>query len=100
MEIVLYNIILPKERTDNEFEKFMIEEVFPAVKKGPTRIGEIRELRLLKDIPTNGKYIWAIYWDGLNSIDPIDTNQIMVSDAFGKLRSSGADFSYLGKIQV
>lgn len=95
MGIELYNIILPKERTDYEFEKFMTEVIFPAVHMGSTRLGQITEMRLLKDIPPNGKYIWAIYWSGLE--DRIDRT---VPDAVSKLRSNGVDISYLGRSRL
>jgi hypothetical protein len=75
-----------------DFEKFMLEEVFPAVGRGPNRVGSVTSLRLLKDVQDRNTYIWAIGWDGLRLYEGF------VATAFEKLRSFGADIAPLASM--
>ena len=46
--MIVYQIRLPKKQDAEAFVKFMLEEYFPAVHKGPTRIGQVTDLMLLR----------------------------------------------------
>ncbi|MSP14370.1 MAG: hypothetical protein EXR62_15635 [Chloroflexi bacterium] len=88
----LYEITLPSKVKIREFEKFMLEEVFPAVGRGPTRVGSVKELRLLKDIKVARKYFWTIEWDGLRLFEGF------VEAPFEKLKAYGANVELLGTL--
>jgi hypothetical protein len=48
-----------------KFVKFMVEEVFPAIYTGPSRVGDIDALQLFKDPyspPESGSYINVYLW--------------------------------------
>ena len=49
--MIIYQIRLPKKEDAEAFVKFMQEEYFPAVHKGPTRIGQVTDLVLLQAEP-------------------------------------------------
>jgi hypothetical protein len=47
---ILYEISLPKEQDADEFEAFMKDRYFPAVHKGPTRVGQVTDLALWRGL--------------------------------------------------
>ena len=49
--MIIYQIRLPKKQDAEAFVKFMQEEYFPAVHKGPTRVGQVTDLVLLQAKP-------------------------------------------------
>jgi hypothetical protein len=59
MAFVAYELFPPAEMTQENFVRFVQEEVFPAVEMGPTRNGEITELHLLTTIAAE-KYLLVI----------------------------------------
>lgn len=91
---VAYELTPPPERASEDFVRFVQEEVFPAVKMSPTRVGVIVELRLLTTNATD-KYLWVIKWDGLD-LDQFPTRiPDDTQDARQKLESSGVLISAL-----
>lgn len=90
--INFYEIALSAEVKEEDFEKFMLKEVFPAVGRGPNRVGSVTSLRLLKDVAGGRTYIWAIGWDGLRLYEGF------VAAAFEMLRSFGADVGPLADL--
>jgi hypothetical protein len=68
----VYSIELPEhkqERSDFEtFERFMLDEVFPAIDKSPRRDGQVTGLVLLRgNNPDNvNKYLWFVH-GGVNA---------------------------------
>lgn len=69
--MIIYEITLPKKQDVEAFTKFMQKEYFPAVFKGPTRIGQVTDLVLLQGLKeTDGKdmehhFFWQVGWSGL-----------------------------------
>ncbi len=67
--IIVYQIKLPKKQDAEAFVKFMREEYFPDVHKGPTRVGQVMDLVLLQEKPesrtTGCKFFWHVGWSGL-----------------------------------
>jgi hypothetical protein len=49
--MITYQIRLPKKQDAEALVKFMHEEYFPAVHKGPTRVGKVTHLVLLQAEP-------------------------------------------------
>jgi hypothetical protein len=84
---VAYELTPPPEMTQEDFVRFVQEEVFPAVNMQPTRVGMIVELHLLTTRAAD-KYHWVITWDGLT---PETTTPIAreMEAARQKLDSSG-----------
>lgn len=68
--MIIYQISLPKKQDAEAFVKFMCEEYFPAVHKGPTRTGQVTGLVLLQEEPehaTEGcEFFWHVGWSGLS----------------------------------
>lgn len=71
--MIIYQIRLPKAQDVEAFVRFMREEYFPAVHKGPTRVGEVENLRLLErsnllegDDVTN-EFFLHVGWSGLRT---------------------------------
>jgi hypothetical protein len=67
--MLIYQIKLPKKQDAEAFVKFMNEEYFPAVRKGPTRVGQVIDLTLLQVEPegrtTGCEFFWHVGWNGL-----------------------------------
>jgi hypothetical protein len=61
--MMIYSIKLSKKKDEDEFETFMLDEVFPAVDKGSLRSGQITGLVLLKGANTGrtNEYLWLVY---------------------------------------
>jgi hypothetical protein len=61
----IYKIVLQPKVKEEDFEKSMIEKVFPAVDKKLMEGGSITRLSLLKDMKENreDKYLWIIELD-------------------------------------
>ena len=67
--MIIYQIKLPKRQDAEAFVTFMREEYFPAVEKGPTRVGQVNSLVLMQEEPqgrTSGcNFFWHVGWSGL-----------------------------------
>ncbi len=59
MAFVAYELTPPAEMTQEDFVRFVQDEVFPVVYLGPTRNGEITELHLFTSRAAE-KYLWVI----------------------------------------
>ncbi len=71
--MIIYQIRLPKNQDAEAFVKFMHQEYFPAVHKGPTRVGKVTDLVLLQ-AETEGRttgceFSWHVGWSGLATGD-------------------------------
>jgi hypothetical protein len=91
MAFVAYELTPPAEMTQEDFVRFVQDEVFPVVYLGPTRNGEITELHLLTSRAAE-KYLWVI-----KSVDVVQGEESFVfyrtEDARKKLEASGARIS-------
>lgn len=60
--MMIYSIKLSKRKNEEEFEKFMLEEIFPAVDKRSLRSGQITSMVLLKGNNTGhtNEYLWLV----------------------------------------
>lgn len=71
--MIIYQIKLPKNEDAEVFVRFMRDEYFPAVHKGPTRVGQVTDLTLLQlENETEGDdaehaFFWHVGWGGLSS---------------------------------
>lgn len=92
MPTTYYELTRPAKLKAEDFEKLMLEEIFPAVERGPSRVGAIEGLRLLKDVPATRKYLWAIEWGGLRLFEGF------IDVAFAKLKASGARSKLVGTL--
>jgi len=61
--VTIYTIKLSKRVKDEDFEKFMIEKVFPSISKEATRLGQVTGFTLLKgdNIGHTNEYYWMVY---------------------------------------
>ena len=64
-DFVAYELTPPSAMTQEDFVRFVQEEVFPAVVMRPTRMGMITGLHLLTTKAAD-TYLWLIKWDGLD----------------------------------
>jgi hypothetical protein len=95
--ITVYAIELSESKRENEFETFMLNEIFPTVHKEPTRSGQITRLVLLKGNVTNRshEYLWLV--SGEDLIDGGAARQkIEEIKAFGAQVSLIQDFRNCG----
>jgi len=83
----VYKLTPPSEMKQEDFVKFVHEEVFSAVNMRPTRFGVISELHLLTTHETD-EFIWVIKWNG---VEPGQGGHPAsdIADALQKLESSG-----------
>ena len=61
----LHRLSCPPDFKGEDFQTFMKDEVFPSVHRGPTRVGKVAELSLLRDHQSN-EFVWAIEYDGFS----------------------------------
>jgi hypothetical protein len=89
----VYSIKLPEhkqERSDFEtFERFMLDEVFPAIDKSSRRDGQITGLVLLRgNNPDNvNEYLWFVHGG---------VNEGAASQQEGNIEAFGAEVSRMG----
>ena len=86
---IIVTIRRPAGMTAAAFLKKMRRDVFPAIHKGPTRVGEIDSWTLLSETPKGGiggseKYAWLINWSGLEG-----AGDRLAAEALVKLRGLG-----------
>lgn len=62
----VYSIKLPEQSDFGAFERFMLDEVFPAIDKSPRRDGWVTGLMLLRgNNPDNvNEYLWFVHAGG------------------------------------
>ncbi len=69
MNKCIYKISLPEEQDVEAFVKFMREEYFSAVERGPTRVGMVTDLVLLQRLDETAdnthEFFWHVGWSGL-----------------------------------
>lgn len=68
--VLIYQIKLPKQQDAAAFLSFMREEYFPAVHRGPTRVGRVTDLVLLQSEAAEHEFFWHVGWSGLSSGGP------------------------------
>jgi hypothetical protein len=93
--MMIYSIKVSKRKNETDFEKFMLEEVFPAVDKRSLRNGQITRLVLLKGNNTGhtNEYLWLVY-GGING--GAAAQQVDKIKAFGARISPMLDFEECG----
>lgn len=76
----VFEIELPREKDPDKFVAFMQDEYMPAVHMGPTRVGQVDELKLLRAAAPGGvvegdegtsaetghRFLWLVDWHGLS----------------------------------
>ena len=68
--MIIYQIKLPKTQDAEAFVTFMNKEYFPAVHKGPSRVGQVIDLRLLQreneleGDDVGNEFAWHVGWSG------------------------------------
>ena len=94
--MMIYSIKLSKRKNESEFEKFMLEEIFPAVDKRSLRNGQITSLVLLKGNNTGhtNEYLWLVE-GGVNG--GAANQQVDKIKAFGARVSPMLDFVESGR---
>ena len=69
--MIIYQIKLPKKQDADAFVKFMQEEYLPAVHHGPSRIGQVTDLKLLQGRTDTNESTHEFFlqagWSGLSS---------------------------------
>ncbi len=94
--LIIHQITLPEEQDVEAFVEFMRNEYFPAVHKGPTRVGQVISLALLESVPSTHKgtntFFMHAGWSGLAG------DRVGVDDAEvrRKFESFGARVERLG----
>lgn len=67
--MIVYRIDLPQEQDPAAFVTFMRDEYLPAVRKGPTRVGQVLGLTLQQDgsssEPVGHSFLLLVEWSGL-----------------------------------
>ena len=88
----IYRMLLQPKVKEEDFEKFMVEKVFPAVDTKLTEGGRITRHSLLKDMRENreDKYLWIIELETFDG-DWFDHH---LSDALEMLKSVGNPVSF------
>ena len=94
--MMIYSITLSKDKNEDDFEQFMLEDVFPAVDKRSLRSGQITSLVLLKGNNTDrtNKYQWLVE-GGING--GAANNQVDRIRAFGAEVTPVHDFVEIGR---
>jgi hypothetical protein len=89
--VIIYQIKLPKKQDPGAFVNFMQQEYFPAVHKGPTRVGQVTQLALLQG-DTAHEFFWHVGWSGLSSGEPrLDDKKVA-----SKFKSFGPNIKRIG----
>lgn len=94
--MTVYSIKLSKRKDEGDFEKFMRDEVFPAVDKRPLRNGEITGLVLLKGNNTErtNEYLWLVT-GGVNG--GAANQQVKKIEAYGARVTPMFDYVEVGR---
>jgi hypothetical protein len=66
---IIYQITIPKQHDVEAFVTFMRDEYFPAVHKGPTRVGQVTNLVLLRGVTARhertSRFLLQVGFNGL-----------------------------------
>ena len=96
--MIIYQIKLPVEQDAEEFASFMRNEYFPAIHKGPTRVGQITNLVLLQDGNRNSSdFLLLINWNGLEERDFGLMIRIDDDPVNQKFQSFGVEIEHFGR---
>jgi hypothetical protein len=93
--LILYRITIPKTLDEQQFIEFIREKYFPAVHRGPTRVGQIMGVRMLHpaaDTDSENSLYLLVDFDGL-AIGQIRVDDESVVEEMEKL---GAVLTRLG----
>jgi hypothetical protein len=67
--LIFHQITLPEQQDSDAFEAFMRDEYLPAVNMGPTRVGEVTGLTLLRGVSGTHErthtFLMQVSFDGL-----------------------------------
>ncbi len=94
--MIIYQIKLPAKQDAEAFTAFMKDEYFPAIPKGPTRVGQVLDLSLLQGRADTGaathEFFLLVGFGGLSSADiRIDDDAVE-----SKFKKFGAKLKRLG----
>jgi hypothetical protein len=69
--LFISEIELPEGKDVAAFEEFMRDEYIPAIHKGPTRVGQVAEVELLRGetSETSQRFLWLVRWKGFQQGD-------------------------------
>ncbi len=78
---IIYQITLPERMIGETFVEFMRDEYFPAVHKGPTRVGQVTGLALLRGVTETHErtntFFMHVSYDGLATGDArVDNEEV------------------------
>ncbi len=92
----IYSIRLSRRKKESDFEKFLLEEVFPAVDKGQRRDGQVTGLVLLKGDNTGhtNEYLWMVH-GGING--GAANQQVEKIRAFGARVTPMIEYEEIGR---
>ena len=99
--MIIYQITLPKKKSTKAFVKFMREEYFPAVRKEPTRVGQVTDLVLLKrqnafeGDDVENEFFWHVGWSGV----PAGTAHVDDEKIAHKLAAFKAEIKRIGSYE-
>jgi hypothetical protein len=93
--VSVYAITLPEGVKEDDFNTFMLEEVFPAISKKSTRAGQVTGLYLLQGntVGHTHEYLWLVY--GVIAGGPA-RQAVKKLEAFGAQVAAVRDFSEVG----
>jgi hypothetical protein len=74
---IIYQITIPERMIGETFIEFMRDEYFPALHKGPTRVGKVTHLSLLRvsEGQLSNTFFMHVDYDGLASGAPVVDNE-------------------------
>lgn len=93
--LILYKITIPETLDQSQFIEFLKERYFPAVHRGPTRVGQITGLHFLHaEANTDGESLFYLLID----FDGLAGGQLRVDDdsAQQELEKFGAVLTHVG----
>jgi hypothetical protein len=76
---IIHQLTLPEDQDAEAFVAFMQDEYFPAVHKGPTRVGQVIGLALLRGVSATHERTRTFYL--LVNFDGLATGDVRIDDA-------------------
>ncbi|MEY2490020.1 MAG: hypothetical protein QOC70_1962 [Verrucomicrobiota bacterium] len=102
--MIIYQISLPKKQDAQAFITFMQKEYFPAIHKGPTRVGQVTDLVLLRrearaeaDNDKGPEFFWHVGWGGLPMLH-ISVDDEKVASKFKKFKAKVQFLGFYGEV--
>lgn len=95
--MIIYQIKLPKKQDPEAFAAFMRDEYFPAIHKGPTRVGQVLSLALLQSDKSAHEFFWHVGWGGLSQGGP-RVNSKKIASKFESFGASVKEFGFYREI--